>query len=179
MRYAFVVVLFGVLTSCSAVRINKSDDKRELIALSADNVNLLSARFANPAKKDSTLSGWALWANLFPKAKNHPAWSTGVVRFDILENAVKAQLVVNNVTVDDFATTYKFKKGGIILRRRWTASSIAGPLFWAVGDWRVFIGLDLRQNLVLYRAVSASGMMLVIPVFPSGGQAEFEYDRID
>lgn len=175
--------LFGlaliVLSSCTNIRMSKYESVPALTKIPDNNQSYLNGRYSNAALLDDTAKGLSLWENLFPKAKQHDNWKDAEVEFQFEKEYLHANLYSQGRKIDSFQTTFKAGDDYLDLKRKWSTHFVAGPVLWALGDWKVYLATDPEQDLVLFRAAGGSAMLFVLPVFPAEGQTYLVYKKVN
>ncbi len=95
-------------------------------------------------------------------------------------NKIILELIENEKTIKTKVLKGKYKKGYFRVRRQYMAEGILGPIVWAFGEHKNYIGISKSNNLVILRSGGSGAMLLIaFPIFVAGGDwRNNEYIRI-
>lgn len=174
----WIIIFFGLtllVCSCSTVKLKSRIGKD--IHLDANSFDKLSGNFKN-SKNDSISFHRTLYNN-FNYDTVYKQKDLAVNITPIEKNKIKLKLLDNDTVLDSLTIKGKYRKGYFKIKRQWSASFIAGPLLWTLGDNLKYLGLTNENKLVIVNSGSGGVMLLIVfPIFAAGsGQFENEYER--
>jgi hypothetical protein len=178
MKHVFGIFGILVLGSCSHVKLSERKVFYSAALVESAKTSNLSGIYANKAD-EAAVEGYSLWQNLFPDRKHNEGWERAIVDLKFSESDLFAKLIVDGDTIASRRIQYKIAQQSVSLHRQVASRFFAGPICWAIVDWKVLIATTIDdKQLVLSRAGNGALMIIVVPVFPAAGQVNYGYKRL-
>lgn len=174
-RTIIFLSLTVLFCSCSTVRFKSR--KGIDIHLDANSSSKISGNYKN-SKNDTINFRRTLYSNFnYDSLSRQKDLIVNITPID--KNNIKLLVFDNKTPIDSLTIKGKYRRGYFKMRRQWSASFIAGPLLWILGDNLKYMGLTKENKLVIINSGSGGVMLLVaFPIFAGGsGQFENEYER--
>ncbi len=164
-----------LVCSCSTIRLKSRKGKD--LHLDTSSFVKLSGDFKN--SKNDTINFQKTLYNNFNYDKFYKQKDLIVNITPIDKNKIKLKVIDKQYVTDSLTIIGKYRRGYFKMKRQWSASFIAGPLLWILGDNLKYLGLTKDNKLIIIDSGSGGVMLLVaFPIFGAGsGQFENEYER--
>ena len=173
------LILLLTLNSCSYFIVKDRNLFYPTSQVTDSTALLLSGIYANKADS-STIERYSLWQNLLPSRKHVEGWERGSVDLHFIQPTLTARLLIDGKVVATRNIHYKIAQRSVSLRTQVASKFSVGPLVWAIAYWKVILApTPDGQRMVLAQAGNGAIMILVVPVFPAGGEQFHAYKRLN